>query len=47
MLICWRNQERETNLMSGQHSFSELSRAFTQERRQRIVEMKAKLLSEI
>ena len=46
MLTCWRNQERETNLMSGRHSFSELTKDFTQERRRRIAEMKAEVLTE-
>ena len=47
MLIYYRNQERETNLMSGRHSFSELTKAFTQERRRRIAEMKAEVLSDM
>ena len=32
--------------MSGQHSFSELTKDFTQERRRRIAEMRAELLAE-
>ena len=46
-MIYYRNQERETNLMSGQHSFSELTKDFTQERRRRIAEMKAEVLSDM
>ena len=33
--------------MSGQHSFSELTKDFTQERRRRIAEMKAELLNDM
>jgi len=32
--------------MSGRHSFSELTKDFTQERRRRIAEMRAELLAE-
>ena len=46
-MTCCRNRERETNLMSGRHSFSELTKDFTQERRQRIAEMKAEVLSDM
>ena len=33
--------------MSGQHSFSELTKDFTPERRQRITEIKSELLAEM
>ena len=36
-----------TNLMSGRHSFSELTKDFTPERRQRIAEIKSELLAEM
>ena len=34
------------SIVSGRHSFSELTRDFTQERRRRIAEMKDELLAE-
>ena len=41
-----RTQMGEADIVSGRHSFSELTRDFTQERRRRIAEMKDELLAE-
>ena len=41
-----RTQMGEADIVSGRHSFSELTRDFTPERRQRIAEMKEALLAE-
>ena len=41
-----RTQMGEADIVSGRHSFSELTRDFTQERRRRIAEMKDELLTE-
>ena len=41
-----RTQMGEADIVSGRHSFSELTRDFTPERRRRIAEMKRELLAE-
>ena len=41
-----RTQMGEADIVSGRHSFSELTRDFTPERRRRIAEMKVELLAE-
>ena len=41
-----RTQMGEADIVSGRHSFSELTRDFTPERRRRIAEMKDELLAE-
>ena len=41
-----RTQMGEADIVSGRHSFSEMTRDFTTERRRRIDEMKDELLAE-
>ena len=41
-----RTQMGEADIVSGRHSFSEMTRDFTPERRRRIDEMKDELLAE-